>query len=53
MDQNDVGDSGLEPGDWLFHGDAATILPAILKGEIGHLSGAEVHDTGRTPGATA
>lgn len=39
MDQNDVGDSGLVPGDWLFQGDAATVVPAILKGEIGEWSG--------------
>ena len=39
MDQNDVGDGGLEPGDWLFQGDAGAILPEILKGEIGLLPG--------------
>ena len=37
MDENDVGDGGLEPGDWLFQGDAGAILPEILKGEIGSL----------------
>ena len=37
MDANDVGDSGLVPGDWLFQGDAGIILPEILKGEIGNL----------------
>lgn len=49
MDQNDVGDSGLQPGDWLFQGDAATIVPAILRGEIGDLSG-EVHGMQREQG---
>ena len=43
MDQNDVGDGGLKPGDWLFHGDAAVIVPDILKGEIGDFSGM-MHD---------
>lgn len=35
MDRNDVGSSGLEPGDWFFHGDAGTIVPEILKSVIG------------------
>lgn len=34
MDLNDVGASGLMPGDWFFHGDAGTIVPEILKGAI-------------------
>ena len=38
MDPNDVGDGGLEPGDWLFQGDAGVILPEILESEIGALS---------------
>lgn len=45
MDQNDIGDSGLKPGDWLFQGDAAVIVPTLLKGEIGDFSG-EAHDQG-------
>lgn len=34
MDANDVGSSGLAPGDWLFQGDAGEIVPEILKSVI-------------------
>ncbi|KAI9039997.1 SIR2 family NAD-dependent protein deacylase [Aspergillus affinis] len=37
MDRNDVGASGLKPGDWFFQGDAGTIVPEILKGVIGEV----------------
>ncbi|BCS04822.1 SIR2 family NAD-dependent protein deacylase [Aspergillus luchuensis] len=37
MDRNDVGSSGLKPGDWFFEGDAGTIVPEILKGVIGDI----------------
>lgn len=35
MDRSDVGSSGLRPDDWLFQGDAGTIVPEILKDVIG------------------
>ncbi|KAF2676060.1 DHS-like NAD/FAD-binding domain-containing protein [Lentithecium fluviatile CBS 122367] len=37
MDKNDVPASGLYKGDWFFEGDAAQIMPEILKGVIGEL----------------
>lgn len=37
MDRNDVGSSGLKPGDWFFQGDAGTIVPEILKEIIGEI----------------
>ena len=39
MDPNDIpaGEEGLQEGDWFFQGDAARILPEILKGEIGDI----------------
>ncbi|KAF2635380.1 DHS-like NAD/FAD-binding domain-containing protein [Massarina eburnea CBS 473.64] len=37
MDKNDVPASGLYNGDWLFEGDAAQILPEILKSVIGEV----------------
>ncbi|KAE8333269.1 DHS-like NAD/FAD-binding domain-containing protein [Aspergillus sergii] len=37
MDRNDVGSSGLKPGDWFFQGDAGTIVPEILKETIGEI----------------
>ncbi|KAF1965709.1 DHS-like NAD/FAD-binding domain-containing protein [Bimuria novae-zelandiae CBS 107.79] len=37
MDPNDVPASGLYEGDWFFQGDAAQILPEILKPVIGEL----------------
>ncbi|KAB8263865.1 DHS-like NAD/FAD-binding domain-containing protein [Aspergillus pseudonomiae] len=37
MDRNDVGSSGLKPGDWFFKGDAGTIVPEILKETIGEI----------------
>ena len=40
MDRADTpgGTYGLEKEDWFFEGDAAVILPEILKGEIGNIS---------------
>jgi NAD-dependent deacetylase sirtuin 5 len=37
MDKNDVPASGLYKGDWFFEGDAAQIMPEILKSVIGEL----------------
>jgi hypothetical protein len=37
MDPNDVTAGGLRKGDWFFQGDAAQILPEILKNVIGEL----------------
>lgn len=37
MDPNDVTAGGLRKGDWFFQGDAAQILPEILKSIIGEL----------------
>lgn len=37
MDENDIPASGLYEGDWFFQGDAAQIMPEILKGVIGEL----------------
>jgi NAD-dependent protein deacetylases, SIR2 family len=37
MDPNDIGYNGLEPGDWLFQGDAGVIVPEILKSVIGEI----------------
>ncbi|PYI05490.1 SIR2 family histone deacetylase [Aspergillus sclerotiicarbonarius CBS 121057] len=37
MDRNDVGSSGLKPGDWFFEGDASVVVPEILKGVIGEV----------------
>ena len=40
MDRGDIpgGQHGFGEGDWFFEGDAATILPEILKDEIGDVS---------------
>ena len=46
IDENDTGDGGLEPGDWLFQGDAGAILPDILKEEIGPLPEKMAESTG-------
>ena len=37
MDTNDAPRSGWADGDWLFQGDAATILPELLKPIIGDI----------------
>ncbi|KAH7135761.1 NAD-dependent deacetylase-like protein sirtuin-5 [Dendryphion nanum] len=37
MDPNDIPAIGLSEGDWFFQGDAAQIVPEILKGVIGEL----------------
>lgn len=41
MDREDTpgGRYGSEKGDWFFEGDAAVIVPEILKSEIGDISG--------------
>lgn len=46
MDPNDTPASGMYSKDWLFQGDAAKILPEILKEEIGELG--EMKDTAQT-----
>ena len=37
MDPNDIPASGLNNSDWFFQGDAAQIIPEILKTVIGEL----------------
>jgi NAD-dependent deacetylase sirtuin 5 len=37
MDKNDVPPGGLYKGDWFFQGDAAVILPEILKSVVGEV----------------
>ncbi|KAJ5702238.1 SIR2 family histone deacetylase [Penicillium malachiteum] len=37
MDANDLAGRNLEPGDWFFQGDAAVIVPEILKSVIGEI----------------
>ncbi|KAF9886987.1 hypothetical protein FE257_010603 [Aspergillus nanangensis] len=37
MDRNDVGSSGLKPGDWFFKGDAGVIVPEILQSVTGEI----------------
>ena len=37
MDPNDIPASGMGKGDWFFEGDAAQIMPEILKSVIGDL----------------
>lgn len=37
MDTNDAPSSGWRQGDWLFQGDAATIVPKLLKPIIGDI----------------
>lgn len=39
MDKSDTGGGALRQGDWFFEGDAAVIVPEILKSEIGDISG--------------
>ncbi|CAI6313067.1 unnamed protein product [Periconia digitata] len=38
MDRNDEPASGMRDGDWFFQGDAAQILPEILKSVIGEVN---------------
>ena len=38
MDRADVPRQGLMEGDWFFEGDASTILPELLKSEIGEIA---------------
>ena len=44
MDSGDVPAGGMYKGDWFFEGDAAQILPEILKGVIGELEAEDMHD---------
>ena len=38
MDQADTGRGGLKRGDWFFQGDAAVLVPELLRSEIGSAS---------------
>lgn len=44
MDPNDIPAGGLYDGDWFFQGDAAQIVPEILKSVIGEIKMEEVSD---------
>lgn len=44
MDQNDVPAGGLYDGDWFFQGDAAQIVPKVLKKVIGEVKMEQVGD---------
>lgn len=44
MDAEDVAPGGLRDGDWFFQGDAAQILPEILKSVIGELDVEKLFD---------
>ncbi|OAK96388.1 DHS-like NAD/FAD-binding domain-containing protein [Phaeosphaeriaceae sp. SRC1lsM3a] len=44
MDKNDIPRGGLYDQDWFFQGDAAEIVPEILKNVIGEVSMDEVGD---------
>ncbi|KAL5114189.1 hypothetical protein ACEQ8H_007937 [Pleosporales sp. CAS-2024a] len=44
MDTNDIPARGLYEGDWFFQGDAAHIVPELLKSVIGEVKMDEVHD---------
>ena len=37
MDEHDVPAGGWKEGDWFFQGDAAEIIPALLKPNIGEV----------------
>jgi NAD-dependent deacetylase sirtuin 5 len=44
MESNDVPAGGLHDGDWFFQGDAAQIVPELLKSVIGEVRMEEVGD---------
>jgi NAD-dependent deacetylase sirtuin 5 len=44
MDQNDVPAGGLYKQDWFFQGDAAQIVPELLRGVIGEVDMGHVDD---------
>tara|TARA_R110002003_G_scaffold357_3_gene19107 strand:- start:6659 stop:6958 length:300 start_codon:yes stop_codon:yes gene_type:complete len=44
MDVNDIPAGGLYEGDWFFQGDAAQIVPEILRNVIGEVKMDEVVD---------
>ncbi|KAJ4371390.1 hypothetical protein N0V83_004607 [Neocucurbitaria cava] len=44
MDPNDIPAGGLYDGDWFFQGDAAQIVPEILRSVIGEIKMEEVSD---------
>ena len=44
MDQNDIPAGGLYDGDWFFQGDAAQIVPELLRNVIGEVKMDEVGD---------
>lgn len=47
MDPNDVPASGVQDGDWFFQGDAAQIVPEILKNVIGEINMEELEDAAK------
>ncbi|EMD97848.1 hypothetical protein COCC4DRAFT_200794 [Bipolaris maydis ATCC 48331] len=47
MDLNDVPASGLHEGDWFFQGDAAQIVPDLLRSEIGDIDPEKMGDAAR------
>jgi NAD-dependent deacetylase sirtuin 5 len=44
MDSNDVPAGGLYDGDWFFQGDAAQIVPELLKSVIGEIDTEKMGD---------
>ena len=46
MDRNDMPASGMYKGDWFFEGDAAAIMPELLKNIIGEIT--ELPDAARS-----
>lgn len=47
MDSNDVPASGLYEGDWFFQGDAAQIIPELLKPVIGEIDLEQLPDAAK------
>jgi NAD-dependent deacetylase sirtuin 5 len=44
MDKNDAPAGGMYDGDWFFEGDAAKIVPELLKGVIGDITAEDMPD---------
>ena len=44
MDPNDIPAGGLYDGDWFFQGDAAQIVPELLKNVIGEIDTEQMGD---------
>ncbi|RMZ74497.1 SIR2 family histone deacetylase [Pyrenophora seminiperda CCB06] len=49
MDPNDIPASGLDDGDWFFQGDAALIVPELLKSVIGEVDIKKMGDAAEGP----